>query len=83
GYPIFLVFIAFWGHQFMARWRWLFLALSVISLVSLMNTFCHIHAPIFLSVLRSFNGFVLGIFAGLIYILAINIAIKIWKFIAY
>ena len=44
----------------------IFLTLGTISLVSLFNTFCHIHTPIVLGIIRSFNGLWTGIIIGFI-----------------
>ena len=40
-------------------------ALGVLGQASLLNTFCHIHTPLALTLLRAFNGLVLGIIIGL------------------
>lgn len=49
-----------------------FLTLGTISLVSLFNTFCHIHTPIFLGIIRSFNGLWTGIVIGIFILLIIK-----------
>ncbi|MGQ9581117.1 MAG: DUF5693 family protein, partial [Armatimonadota bacterium] len=40
--------------------------LGSIGLVSVLNTFCHIHTPLVVSVIRTFNGFVLGLVLGIV-----------------
>ncbi len=40
-------------------------ALGVLGQVSLLNTFCHIHTPLALTLLRAFNGLLLGLVIGL------------------
>ena len=70
GFPAFL--FAAW---FMQRRRWL-LALGAaivgtIGIADVLNTFCHIHTPIFYSALRTFHGLWLGILFG-------AIALSVW-----
>lgn len=44
------------------------LAIAIIGQVSLVNTFAHIHTPLVVSLLRTFNGVWLGIILGLVLI---------------
>ncbi len=83
GYPVFLLFLSYWGNRVTVQWRWLFMAFAVMAPVSLLNTFCHIHAPLLLSVVRVFNGFLLGAVMGLVYIVSVRAMLKMWKFFAY
>lgn len=45
---------------------WIPFALGAIGQVSLLNSFCHIHTPLLLTVVRVFNGVWLGIIGGII-----------------
>lgn len=64
GHPLLLT-LFYLGY----RERWLpLLLLGSIGQVSLINTFAHIHTPLAVSLLRTFNGLWLGIIAGLILI---------------
>jgi hypothetical protein len=38
----------------------------VLGQVSLLNTFCHIHTPLQVTVFRAFNGLVLGLIFGMV-----------------
>jgi len=53
------------------------LAVAIIGQVSLVNTFAHIHTPLVISLLRTFNGIWLGIVLGLVLIGAIKIGKRI------
>lgn len=53
------------------------LAVAIIGQVSLVNTFAHIHTPLVVSLMRTFNGIWLGIFLGLALIGAIKIGKRI------
>jgi hypothetical protein len=52
------------------------LAVAIIGQVSLVNTFAHIHTPLVISLMRTFNGLWLGIIIGLILIGLVKIAIR-------
>lgn len=55
-----------------------FLLVATIGQVSLVNTFAHIHTPVFISVLRTLNGLWIGIVIGLIFIVGWAMVMKIW-----
>lgn len=46
--------------------------LGIIGQVSIVNTFAHIHSPIFLGVFRTLNGLVLGIITGVLVIVVLK-----------
>ncbi|OGS45650.1 MAG: hypothetical protein A2539_07185 [Elusimicrobia bacterium RIFOXYD2_FULL_34_15] len=67
------------GHPFMLlaiylknikniSWKF-FLLIGIIGQTSIINTFCHIHSPFYISLLRTFNGIWLGTLLGIILIL--------------
>lgn len=45
---------------------WVLFAVGVIGQVSLLNSFCHIHTPLMLTLLRVFNGLWVGLLGGLV-----------------
>lgn len=47
-------------------WGLPLVALGVLGQVSLVNTFCHIHTPLSLSIMRAWNGLIVGILFGII-----------------
>ncbi|MDO4542639.1 MAG: DUF5693 family protein [Bacillota bacterium] len=53
--------------------------LGAIGQVSILNTFCHLHTPLTVSLLRTFNGLWLGILIGLVAIVVVNWVIKMLK----
>ncbi|MGB9613222.1 MAG: DUF5693 family protein, partial [Candidatus Margulisiibacteriota bacterium] len=63
GYP-FLLLAAAYLLAGKKRWMWLLTAIGTIAPVSVFNSFAHIHTPLVISLLRTFNGLVLGIFVG-------------------
>ncbi|MEN6357029.1 MAG: DUF5693 family protein [Armatimonadota bacterium] len=65
GYPALILGIAFAlkGHR---SWAAPLIVIGSIGLVSALNTFCHIHTPIALSLIRVLNGAVVGGLIGFI-----------------
>ncbi len=64
AHPIMLA-ILYFGYQ---RRLWPVVLLGAIGQVSLVNTFEHLHTPVFISALRTFNGLALGIIIGVVLI---------------
>ncbi|OGC14274.1 hypothetical protein A2526_02655 [candidate division WOR-1 bacterium RIFOXYD2_FULL_36_8] len=64
GYP-FLIVSAFLFLKGKTKWLPILLPIGIIGPVSFLNTYCHIHTPVIVSVVRSFNGIILGLVIGL------------------
>ena len=74
GHPLMLLML-FLGY----RDKYLpILAVAVIGQVSLVNTFAHIHTPLVVSLIRTFNGLWLGIILGLILIGVVKIGKRVF-----
>ncbi len=63
GYPALLAGIAF-ALRGRRQWAAPLVVVGSIGLISALNTFCHIHTPLHLSILRVLNGAVVGLVAG-------------------
>ena len=63
GYP-FLMLAAVYYLRGNRTWLWLLAAVGAIAPISVFNTFSHIHTPIMVSLVRTFNGLLLGILIG-------------------
>ena len=63
GYPSLLVgfFLLFRGNR---AWGGFFTVIGTIALISLFNTFCHIHTPVIISLIRAANGLWCGLLVG-------------------
>ena len=59
GYPALLFGFWFADRKFKDM-LWFLNALGVISLASLINSFCHFHTPVLISLYRSFWGLIIG-----------------------
>lgn len=68
AHPIMLAMLYF-GYR---RKLWPCVLLGAIGQVSLVNTFEHLHTPLTVSLLRTFNGLVLGIVIGIVLILFVK-----------
>ena len=68
GYP-FLLFSFLQIDKFISRkWVWFFNVIGAIALISLVNSFCHIHTPLNISIYRTCLGVLLGGVVGGIYL---------------
>jgi hypothetical protein len=69
GYPA-LVLGAIYYMKGGNKWLWLWLSAGVLAPISMTNSFCHIHTPVLITLVRSCVGLILGIALGLfIYLL--------------
>ena len=63
GYPAF--FLAYlYLKAGGTRYLWVFWGIATMALISLFNTFCHIHTPLLISLERSCYGLLLGVAVG-------------------
>jgi len=65
GYPL-LFLTAYYYFKGERQWLWLLAALGAIAPISVFNSFSHIHTPIMVSVMRTFNGLALGVVISLV-----------------
>lgn len=76
GYPLTLLYLVF------SKGRdrfWPLVIAAMIGQVSLVNTYAHLHTPLFISLERSFNGLWLGLLIGLVLVLAVKIGQMLWQ----
>ena len=77
GHPLLLIGLYLRKQFTLKRFPWdgrPMIVLGMIGQVSLVNTFCHLHSPLRLIFLRSFNGLVLGGMMGA----AVLVALRFW-----
>jgi len=65
GHPALMLAVAL-ALRGRTRWVLLLLLLGAVGQASLVNTFCHLHTPVFISLLRSAHGLWLGLAIGAI-----------------
>ena len=69
GHPALLLAMAFTVARKYRRWILPLIAIGAIGQGDIIDTFCHLHSPLFLSILRAGIGWVLGaIFAVIVYV---------------
>ncbi len=78
GHPLLMLTI-FWGYLRIRTYKIAFVGIGVIGQTTLVNSFCHIHTPLHIALLRTFNGIWLGIFMGLLYIAIFYIGYLLYK----
>jgi hypothetical protein len=61
GYPFLMLSFMFVDYRISRLWIWFFNLLGAISLISVVNSFCHIHTPLQISLYRTILGLVLGV----------------------
>jgi hypothetical protein len=79
GYPL-LMLAFYYGCP---RLIWPLTALGAVGLISLVNTFAHIHTPFIVSLIRSLNGLILGLIAAAILIIVVKYVLALLKSFNY
>ncbi|MBR1487253.1 MAG: hypothetical protein IJ597_08375, partial [Synergistaceae bacterium] len=74
GYPSLLVLNFLVAKKYFANYREIFRIGVALGFSSVINSFCHFHTPLFLILLREFNGLWTGLIVGLV-------AVAILKFV--
>jgi hypothetical protein len=67
GYPFLFIALVYLDHKISRHWVWFFMIIGVVAPISLVNSFCHIHTPLSISLYRSCLGIVLGFGFGTVY----------------
>jgi hypothetical protein len=83
GYPAFILAGLFYGEVFHKSRLWIWLSIAMVAPISLMNSFAHIHSPLFLSIVRSFNGWLLGVVLAVILFFIYYLILRLWKLLVY
>ncbi len=61
GYPFLMAALLVGPHHLLRRWRWALLCVGSVAFISVLNSFCHIHSPMELSLYRGVLGISIGI----------------------
>ncbi len=72
GYPSLLLLNFLVSRNYLARYREILRVGVVIGFSSVINSFCHFHTPLLLTLLREFNGLWTGLLFGLILVVMIR-----------
>jgi len=79
GYPFLLVAYLLSDRVIPRQSLWFFMVLGSIALVSMTNSFCHVHTPIGISIYRSVLGAVLGFAMGYVYVLVYRFCVYAYQ----
>ena len=73
GYPFLLLTFIYVDREWNRNSVWFFNVLGSVALISIINSFCHIHTPLIISLLRVVIGIGFGICMGAFYMLAYKV----------
>ncbi len=65
GYPALYVSLVYAKSLSTHRWGWILPVIGTISMISLFNSFCHLHTPFWISAVRSLLGMGIGLVIGM------------------
>jgi hypothetical protein len=68
GFPLLMTAYMFVDSKISRHWIWFFNALGAVALISIVNSFCHVHTPLVISLYRSIIGVIFGFIFAWIYI---------------
>ena len=67
GYPFLILAFLLVDKKISRLWIWFFNMIGTVALISIINSFCHVHTPIDISVYRTLLGVLLGFVVTAIY----------------
>ncbi|MCX8127362.1 MAG: DUF5693 family protein [Synergistetes bacterium] len=76
GYPSIALFLYLSSKKLLSNYRPLVIMVGTIAPVSVINSFCHIHTPFLLSLLRTINGVIFGWVMGALLLLVLHLFYK-------
>ncbi|RAP30720.1 hypothetical protein DID76_03330, partial [Candidatus Marinamargulisbacteria bacterium SCGC AG-414-C22] len=68
GYPFLILTYLFVDKYISRNWIWFFNIIGSVALISIINSFCHVHTPLYISFYRVCLGVVLGTFFAGVYL---------------
>ena len=72
GYPLLFLTFLYVDRGLSRNWVWFFNGLGSVALISMINSFCHLHTPLLVSTYRSVLGLILGVVVCVVYCLIIE-----------
>lgn len=70
GYPFLMAALLIGPTHLLNRWRWALLCVGSVAFISVLNSFCHIHSPVELSLYRGVLGIGIGFLVSVAMIIA-------------
>lgn len=80
GYPALVIWYYLKRADLLGRWREVLRLTVTLAFSSAVNSFCHFHTPLSLSILRGFNGWWSGLLLGvLLLVLGIRVGKPLYR----
>lgn len=79
GYPSLILWYLTARHKWALRYREVFRLGAVLAFTSAVDSFCHLHTFLFLSIIRVLNGCWTGLLVGMLLVIAIGIVRPFWR----
>jgi hypothetical protein len=79
GYPFLMLGVLYMFRPFFQNWVWFFNVLGAVALVSVVNSFCHVHTPLLVSIYRSVLGVSFGVLCGLGYLMLFSMCRRLMR----
>ena len=67
GYPFLILAFLLVDKKISRLWIWFFNMIGTVALISIINSFCHVHTPIDISIYRTLLGTILGFIVTAVY----------------
>ena len=79
GYPFLLLAFMYVDEKISRVWIWFFNIMGSIALISVINSFCHLHTPLQVSLYRTVLGALLGVGVTFIYLFGYKTVSRVFK----
>ena len=79
GYPFLLLAFMYVDEKISRVWIWFFNIMGSIALISVINSFCHLHTPLQVSLYRTVLGALLGVVVTFIYLFGYKTVSRVFK----
>lgn len=78
GYPLLIIALLYTDRKISRDWLWFFNGLGVVAVISFMNSFCHIHTPLIVSLVRSAYGLIFGCIMAFLYVVVFQVIKRVF-----
>lgn len=78
GYPLLALAVAM-NHLGINYLKKIIIIMGSVAPVTVLNTFCHVHTPLFFSLLRTFHGYWLGLLLGMVLATIFYFLVKLFR----
>lgn len=79
GYPSIVLWYWLKRHDLLAHWREVLRMAVTLAYSSAVNSFCHFHTPLSMTILRTFNGWWIGLLLGVLALTALCVLLAFYR----